>query len=95
MILSGMLWAKERRNATDSANTAADFRIIGYFFFAMATYNLCPLMGVKAFALYPERMIAYDVQAEAATYSSHILSELVLGWLFLFLSHRLSAKTSN
>jgi hypothetical protein len=90
-----MLWAKERKNVEDSAKTAADLRLIGYFFFAMATYNLCPLMGVKAFALYPERMIAYGVQAEAATYSSHVLSELVLGWLFLFLSHRLSVKTHN
>lgn len=95
MVLIFLYWAKERRDVTDNAKTGADLRIIGYFFFAMATYNLCPLMGVKAFALYPERMIAYGVQAEASTYASHILSELVLGWLFLFLSHRLSAKTNK
>lgn len=61
---------------------------IGYFFFAMATYNLCPLMGVKTFGLYPEKMIRFSLQSEAASFASRIMIELVLGWFFVFLSHR-------
>jgi hypothetical protein len=62
--------------------------LAGYFFFAMASYNLCPLMGVKAFALYPEKMLQYGTETEAATFSTHVLIELVLGWLFILLSYR-------
>jgi len=60
----------------------------GYFFFAMATYTLCPLLGVKAFALTPEKMIEYRLQQEAASFAFHILIELVLGWLLTSLSFR-------
>jgi hypothetical protein len=81
-------WAEERRHLLDHEKTATDYRMIGYFFFAMATYNLCPLMGVKAFALHPEKMIRYHRQADAASFATHILIELVLGWVCLFLSYR-------
>ena len=60
----------------------------GYFFFAMATYTLCPFMGVKTFALAPEKMIQYGLQHEAGSFAFHILTELVLGWLFVALSVR-------
>jgi 4-amino-4-deoxy-L-arabinose transferase-like glycosyltransferase len=60
----------------------------GYFFFGMATYTLCPLLGVKAFALSPDKMIQYGLEAEAASLAFHILTELVLGWIFTALSLR-------
>ncbi len=62
-----------------------DLKIIGYFFFSMATYNLCPLLGVKGFALEPEKMIAYGAQTDAISFANHILIELVLGWVFVFI----------
>lgn len=83
-------WADERQHLANDAKTACDLRMIGYFFFVMATYTLCPLMGVKAFALHPEKMIAYGLQGEAASFASHLLIELVLGWFFTFLSYRKS-----
>jgi hypothetical protein len=79
--------ATERENSNVHTETAVDFKIIGYFFFAMATYNLCPLLGVKCFALEPEKMIEYGLQSQAASFASHVLTELVLGWIFVFLSH--------
>ncbi len=79
--------AAERENPVINTETAVDFKIIGYFFFAMATYNLCPLLGVKCFALEPEKMIEYGLQSQAASFASHVLIELVLGWIFVFLSH--------
>lgn len=92
LVLILMRWADERDRLEESDKVSADYRLIAYFFFAMATYNLCPLMGVKAFGLYPEKMIRFGLQTEAASFASRIMIELVLGWLFIFLSHR---KPSN
>jgi len=81
-------WADQRIGLEKHLKTASDYRVVGYFFFAMATYTLCPLLGVKTFALQPEKMIHYGLQGEAASFAFHILIELVLGWLFIALSYR-------
>lgn len=81
-------WAKERDKLDPMQRRSSDLRMAGYFFFAMATYTLCPLLGVKTFALSPEKMIRYSLQAEAASFAFHLLIELVLGWLFVALSVR-------
>ena len=59
------------------------FLVLGIFFLAMASYNLCPLLGVKAFALQPEKMIKYNLINDAYSFSNHILLELALGWILL------------
>jgi hypothetical protein len=88
MIFIFLRWANERDQLLEPQRTASDYRMAGYFFFAMATYTLCPFMGVKTFALAPEKMIQYGLQQEAASFAFHILIELVLGWLFTSLSFR-------
>ena len=88
MILIVLRWAKERDKLPDVLRSASDFRMAGYFFFAMATYTLCPLMGVKTFALQPEKMIAYGLHAQAASFAFHLSIELVLGWLFTFIGYQ-------
>ena len=88
MIFIFLRWADERNRLDESQQRSSDYRMAGYFFFGMATYTLCPLLGVKAFALSPEKMIAYGLQAEAASFAFHLLVELVLGWIFITLSLR-------
>ena len=88
MIFVFLRWAQERNQLDGHQKTASDYRMAGYFFFGMATYTLCPLMGVKAFALSPEKMIQYGLQGEAASFAFHVLIELVLGWCFIALSFR-------
>ena len=88
MIYIFLRWANERNSLQGGQKTASDYRLAGYLFFGMATYTLCPLMGVKAFALTPEKMIQYGLQAEAASFAFHVLIELVLGWAFTALSFR-------
>ena len=88
MIFITLRWSSERRKLEESESTASDYRMAGYFFFAMATYTLCPLLGVKAFALSPEKMIQYGLQTEAASFALHLLIELVLGWIFIALGVR-------
>ena len=88
MIFTFIRWADKREHLEAFQRTASDFQMAGYFFFGMATYTLCPLLGVKAFALYPEKMIEYGLQAEAGSFAFHILTEVVLGWIFTALSFR-------
>jgi len=80
-------WAKDRNRLDEHGKTASDYRMIGYFFFAMATYNLCPLLGVRTFGLMPEKMIQYGLQSDAASFATHIMIELLLGWGFIFLGY--------
>lgn len=91
MIFIFLRWTVERDQLEERQRTASDFRMAGFFFFGMATYTLCPLLGVKTFALSPEKMIQYGLQAEAASFAFHLLVELVLGWLFTALSLRQSS----
>ena len=88
MIYIFLRWANERGQLDECQKTVSDYRMVGYFFFGMATYTFCPLLGVKAFALSPEKMIEYGLQAEAASFAFHLLIELVLGWIFIALSVR-------
>jgi hypothetical protein len=88
MIFIFLRWANERDGLQEVQKIASDYRMAGYFFFGMASYTLCPLLGVKAFALEPEKMIQYGLQAEAASFAFHLLIELVLGWIFIALSLR-------
>ena len=88
MILIFLRWSSHRGQLPAEQQTASDYRMAGYFFFAMATYTLCPLLGVKAFALAPEKMIEYGLQADAASFAFHLLIVLLLGWSFTALSYR-------
>jgi hypothetical protein len=93
MLFTFLRWANKRDQLDQRRRTASDYRMAGYFFFAMATYTLCPFMGVKTFALAPDKMIQYGLQQEAASFAFHILIELVLGWLFTFLSFRQASQS--
>ena len=86
MVFIFVQWAKQRTQLSDMQKIVGDYRMVGYFFFAMATYTSCPFLGVKTFALAPEKMIQYGLQQEAVSFAFHILTELVLGWLFIALS---------
>lgn len=86
MIYVFLQWANHRNQLPEYQRIASDYRLVGYFFFAMATYTLCPLMGVRAFALSPEKMIQYGLQGDAASFAFHVLVELVLGWSFIAFS---------
>ncbi len=86
MVFVFWRWGNGRSSLPSSRQTAGDTRMVGYFFFGMATYTLCPLLGVKTFALSPEKMIEYGLQGEAASFALHLLIELLLGWIFIALS---------
>ena len=74
---------ESQSGATTSTVSGSDIQLAGVFFFIMATYTLCPLMGVGGFALTPEKMIQYDFEARANWFAGHLVMELLLAWFFL------------
>lgn len=81
-------WMKKRPKLERSAKTASDLRMIGYYFFIVATWNLCGIFGIATYALKPEIMIKHSLQSKAIMLASHVMIELLLGWFFIFLSMR-------
>lgn len=95
-LLIVRLWMKKRSGLDELAKTAGDYRMVGYFFFIVATWNLCGIFGLAAFALKPEMMIEHDLQSNAITMTSHVMIELMLGWLFIFLAmHKENPKQQD
>ncbi len=79
-------WTKKRSQLDKPAKTAGDLRIIGYYFFIVATHNLCGIFGIGSYVLKPDIMIKHGLLPGAVTMTSHVMIELFLGWLFIFLS---------
>ena len=76
-------WAKERKTLDDSAATAADIQLVGYVFLLIAMWYLCGDLSR------PFQKALADLPPDSPV---SIIVYLVLGWLFLFLSHFKSAQ---
>jgi len=72
------LWAKERMALKGSSTIAADFRVVGYVFMLMAAWILCG-KAAQGFVKGLEGLPTMSMM--------NILILLVMGWVFLFLSH--------
>lgn len=80
-------WAKSRKELEGRAAKAANLRLVSYVFFLNASWFTCG-MGSQTVA---KAFEGYD-----ASPPLHILILFVLGWVFLFCSHRQSARlTAN
>jgi hypothetical protein len=77
------LWAGERRALGGSSKTAADLRLTAYIFFLIAAWFICGALG---------QPFLRALEGVPAVSPIHIMVFLVLGWLFLFLSHYQSRK---
>ena len=72
------LWAKERMALKNSSTTAADLKLVGYVFMLIGAWFVC---GIAS------QPFLKALEGEAPSSPIHVLIFLVLGWLFLFLSH--------
>jgi hypothetical protein len=68
------LWAKQSKTLEGSEKTAAEYKLVSYVFFLLATWYLCGTFS----ALFKWTVIKSPLD---------IMIFLVLGWLFLLLSH--------
>jgi len=71
-------WAKERMDLKDSSTAATDLKLVGYVFMLMAAWWACQVTGV------PYAKAAQELPQVSPI---HLMIFLVLGWIFLFLSH--------
>ncbi len=76
-------WAKKFKTLAGTAKTAAYFQLISYTFFLIAMWFLCGILGSPFLKV---------LENEPASSPISIIVYLVLGWLFLFLSHYKSSK---
>lgn len=72
-------WAKKRANLKGEASTGADFQLVSYVFFLLATWQLCSTFG----SLFKRSKLRSPID---------IMIYLVLGWGFLFLGHYKAAR---
>ena len=76
-------WAKKHAMLEGPAKTAADFQLVSYVFFLIAMWFLCGALS----APFQEALKDLPPSSPIA-----IMAFLILGWLFLFLSHYKSAQ---
>jgi hypothetical protein len=81
-------WTRRRPTLSKSARVAGDLRMAGYFFLVMATWSLCGIFGIVTYALQPQVMLARGLQPAAVMLTSHVMADLTLGWILLFLAAR-------
>ncbi len=77
------LWAKERIALKGSSTTAVDLKLVGYVFMLIGSWFVC---GIAS------QPFLKALEGQAPSSPVHVIVFLVLGWLFLFLSHYKSAQ---
>ena len=70
-------WGGRRRTLTDAEKPAADLQLVGIIFFMIATWFMCGAFSTQ----FSEDLTSFTPRSPV-----DILINLVLGWLFLFLS---------
>ncbi len=80
------LWAKKHAMLEGAAKTAADLQLVGYLFLFIAMWFLCGTLSWP----FQKALSALPPSSPVA-----IIVYLVLGWLFLFLSHWKSAQATR
>jgi hypothetical protein len=80
-------WAQRRATLSGSLVAIADLNLLGYMFFAFATWNVCGL-GSVARILHPEQVQSLGTQAIINTQMTKIVIEFALAWLFICLAQR-------
>lgn len=79
-------WGVNREGLTERAKAATDLQMIGYVCLVIAAWMTCGLGGIPAFALYPEKMQAFNSLPIAVRLMKVIMVFFVLGWFFTLLS---------
>ncbi|MGD8537935.1 MAG: hypothetical protein PVI66_04370 [Candidatus Aminicenantes bacterium] len=77
------MWAKERMAIKDGPTIATDLKMVGYVFMLIAAWFICGIASQPYLKALDETSPSTPI---------HVMIFLVLGWLFLFLSHLKSRK---
>lgn len=83
----GWFWAQQRQGCEASHRKVIDLKGTSYFFFALATWNICGVAGMPGYALYPERSLAVNAYPFIIGQVKVVMLYFVLAWLSLLLSY--------
>jgi len=78
-------WARKRKLLEGAAKTAADYQLTAYTFFLITAWFLCKAHGTPYLKALEDQPLESPIS---------VMVYLVLGWLFLFLSHYRMARTA-
>ena len=78
-------WGKRRVSLSDEEVAITDLRMLGYMFFALATWFICGLTTMHTFTFYPDETTYLQIQENAISIMYLVMSFLILGWFFTFL----------
>ena len=95
LLASIWYWAKERATLTGRLGLAADLRVASTMFFAFASWFICGIGAMPVLALYPEKMIQFEMGPLAVDMMYGILFYLVLGWALIAASQYLAAESRD
>ena len=87
-----IIWGKRRVYFTDDEAAITDLKMLGYMFFALATWFICGLSTMHTFTFYPDEISYLEIQENAIGIIYLVMSFLVLGWFFTFLGQYKSHK---
>lgn len=93
IFLTILYWSKVQENIVSNNNIPAILRLIGYSFFALASWDVCGL-GTTGFMLHPEKAVEYGTEPLLITQTTKIMLEFLFAWVFTFVSHFKEAKAN-
>ena len=85
-------WGKRRAAFSDKEAAISDLKMLGYMFFALATWFICGISTMHTFLFYPDEIAYLQIQEKAIGIIYLIMIFLVLGWFFTFLGQYKSRK---
>ena len=78
-------WGKTRHRLDFFAKRAGDYRMAGYLFFVIASWQICGLGGIPFFTLYPDKMELFRTLPYAISQTKLIMVLLIIAWGFTLL----------
>lgn len=90
-----IIWGKRRVSFTDEEAAITDLKMLGYMFFALATWFICGLSTMHTFLFYPDEIAYLQIQENAIGLIYLVMSFLLLGWVFTFLGQYKGKKVDK
>lgn len=86
IVCTVYFWSRHRKTLNMREITATDFQMIGYVFFAFASWDVCGL-GTMGRVLHPEQVVESGTGPLLVTQMTKIIFEFLFAWAFTCLGH--------
>lgn len=84
-------WYKNQKIANELFNISSYYKLIGYVFFALASWDICGL-GTTGRILYIDTAVKAGTQGLIITQTTKIMFEFLFAWMFSFIGYYLENK---